>query len=268
MRPSTSLRRVAIVLALAVMIPVAGCGESGDPERVDGPGAERDQVRHTIPGTELFRADFETGDLRQWDGSQAVADDRIRVVRDPVDQGQFSGRFEVRDGDNPIGFGDRAEVQLGSGEREGEERWYAWSTMFAPDFPRTDAWQVVTQWHSAEDGPPPVALYVVGDDLELQTNPYDADGQALAPITHWAGPLDRGIWRHLRLHVVWSSDPDEGLLELWVDDERVTPPIRTQTLRPGQQAFLKQGYYRQSGEPRTGVVFHDGMRVSEVAPSR
>ena len=77
-------------------------------------------------------------------GPAGVFRDRIQAVTDPVNQGRYAGRFEVRDGDNPIGFGDRAEVQLETGEHEGADRWYAWSTMFDPSFPGGDAWPVVT----------------------------------------------------------------------------------------------------------------------------
>jgi hypothetical protein len=262
-RPPVRASRFVAVVALALL--VAGCG--GDrSDRVDGPGAGRDEARHVLGGAELMRADFETGDLRQWDGEQRVADDRIQVVRDPVDQGEFSGRFEVRDGDNPIGFGDRAEVQLATDEGEGDDRWYAWSTMFDPTFPDSDAWQVVTQWHSSSDGPPPLAFYVENEEYTLQTNPYDPDGDVSAPVAHWSAPLNRGTWRHIRLHVVWSADPERGLIELWVDGERATPPISTQTLRPGEGVYFKQGYYRRSGEPQTGIVYHDAFRMSEAAP--
>ena len=133
------------LLAAGVAVIVAPRGP-GTGERIDGPGAALDAPADRIPGTELFRADFETGDLRQWDGVQRVAPDRIQVVEDPVEQGRYAARFEVRDGDNPIDENDRAEVQLATDEAEGDVRWYGWSTMFAPGFPSSDAFQVVTQW--------------------------------------------------------------------------------------------------------------------------
>ena len=165
MRARSPRRQPAALVGalIAGILTVAGCGplaEDGGGRVDDSRGAALDEPRHRTPGVERARADFETGDLRQWDGLQRVADDRIQVVTDPVDQGRFAGRFEVRDGDNPIGFGDRAEVQLATDESEGDDRWYAWSTMFDRSFPTSDAWQVVTQWHASSDGPPPLAFYV------------------------------------------------------------------------------------------------------------
>ena len=263
-----SRRRTSGLAALALsVVALAGCGplgDSGDPPREDGDGAALDEPRHRVAGTELFRGDYETGNLRQWDGFQEVADDRISVVEDPVDQGRFAGRFEVRDGDNPIGFGDRAEVQMFTGETEGLERWYAWSTMFDPTFPISDAWQVVTQWHAAGiDGSPPLAFYVIGDRVALQTNPHDGDGQPIRQEeVRWSAPLDRGEWHHFRLHVVWSGSDERGLVELWHNGQKVAGPIRTRTLYPGYGAYFKQGYYRRSGEPATGIVYHDAFRAS------
>jgi hypothetical protein len=264
-------RRAAAGLVLAAAALLAGgCGLSSDekPARQDGPGETADEPTHRIPGRVLVRGDWETGDLSQWDGAQAVSRDRIQVVTDPVDQGGHAGRFEVREGDNPIGFGDRAEVQVGSGETEGADRWYAWSTMFDPSFPVTDAWQVVTQWHCSDcDGTPSLAFYVIGDRYALQVNPHEEDGTPLEEQVLWSTPTDPGTWHHIRLHVVWSGDDEAGLVELWHDGERVAGPVRIRTLYPGHEAYFKQGYYRRSGEPQTGVVYHDAFRASEVSPA-
>ena len=262
-------RALVGVALLTVALALGGCGFGSDqkPARQNGPGASLDQPRHKVEGRELHRGDWETGDLSQWDGAQAVSRDRIQVVTAPVDQGRFAGRFEVREGDNPIGFGDRAEVQMETGETEGVERWYAWSTMFDWGFPISDAWQVVTQWHCEDcDGTPSLAVYVIRDRVALQVNPHEADGTPLKERVLWSAPLDRGEWHRFRLHVRWSGSDERGLVELWHDGEKVVGPVHVRTLYPGHDAYFKQGYYRRSGEPETGIVYHDSFRVSEVAP--
>jgi len=251
------------LIAAGVAVILAPRGP-GDGERIDGPGAALDAPGDRIPGTELFRADFETGDLRQWDGVQRVAERSIQVVDDPVEQGRHAARFEVSEGDNPIDENDRAELQLATGEAEGDLRWYGWSTMFASDFPSIDGFQVVTQWRPGRaDGPPSVGFYVAGDEISLQVNPYDAEGvPARLPVVEWTGPLERGTWRHFRMRVRWSGDDTRGAIDLWVDGRHVVTDARIRTLYPGDGAYLKQGYYRQAGEPGTGVLYHDGLRVS------
>lgn len=222
-----------------------------------------------LPGTPIFRGDFETGGLSQWSGLQRVASDRITVVRSPVRQGSFAARFEVRNGDNPIGFGDRAEVQSSTGESEGAERWYAWSTMLAADYPSSSAWQVISQWHANANGSPPLAFYVSGENILLQANRYSAPGSQIGTSTIWRGPLRRGQWQDIRMHVKWSGSDAIGFVELWVggarqtfDDGSTRRAIRT--LMPGVGAYFKQGLYRQSGVPGTGVVYHDGLQITSV----
>jgi len=39
------------------------------------------------------------------------------------------------------------------------------------------------------------------------------------------------------------------------------PPDPARSL-PRRRRLLKQGYYRRAGDPETGVLCHDGLRVS------
>ena len=236
-----------------------GAGTPAAPPAADAP----------LPGKTIFRGDFETGSISQWAGFQRVADDRISVVRSPVRQGSYAARFEVRNGDNPIGFGDRAEVQSSTHEAEGQDRWYSWSTMFAADFPRTSAWQVVSQWHADADGSPPLGFYAQNDDIQLQANRFSGPGSPLSTEIIWHGPMRRGLWNDIRIHVKWSGSDSTGFVELWVngvrqtfDDGSTHRAIRT--LVPGVGAYFKQGLYRQSGVSGTGVIYHDGLQVTQV----
>jgi hypothetical protein len=244
--------------------PLTNPAGATPPSPVTAPAQRADDV---LPGTELKRADFETGDLNQWGAFQRVASDRIQVVASPVRQGRYAARFEVRNGDNPIGYGDRAEVQTATGESEGQERWYAWSTMLAPDFPRSSAWQVISQWHANADGSPPLGFFVTNDSIVLKAHRYSGPGSLMGITDVWTGPARRGEWQDILMHVKWSGSDQVGFVELWIDgvpqrfdDGSTRRMIRT--LTPGVGAYFKQGLYRQSGISGTGVVFHDGFRMS------
>lgn len=214
------------------------------------------------------RLNYESGNLRQWTAVQALPG-RASVVRSPVRQGRFAGRFVVRPGDDPIGAsGERAEVFALTGEGEGVESWWAWSTRFPRSFhPNTGGWNVFTQWHHTGsvcstpvtfaveklDGRAPVLkLTVRGGFLNL--------GNCAAATSEWRfAPLRRGRWYDFRFHVRWSSNPAAGLVELWVNGRRKIRPTNVATLYTGQGVYLKQGLYRgPSGV--SSVVFHDGMR--------
>ena len=244
--------------------PLAGLGGTPTPAPVNAPAQRSPDV---LPGTPLKVADYETGDLSQWGSFQRVASDRIQITASPVRQGRYAARFEVRNGDNPIGYGDRAEVQTSTGESEGQERWYSWSTMLAPDFPRTSAWQVISQWHANSDGSPPLAFFVENDSIVLQAHRFSGPGSPIDIKDIWTGPANRGQWQDILMHVKWSGSDSVGFVELWIngvqqrfDDGSTRRYIRT--LTPGVGAYFKQGLYRQSGIPGTGVVYHDGFRMS------
>ena len=229
-----------------------------------------------IPGVILRTGDYNTGDISQWSGHQNLRSYSLTTVRSPVREGAYAARFEVRNGDDPLCaagwgcFGDRAEVQMYTGETEGQERWYSWSTMIAADFPRYSTWQVISQWHANADGSPPIGFFAVNDDLVLQFHRYSSPGNAIDIVTPWKGSLRRGQWQDIRLHVKWSGSDSVGFVELWIngqpqtfDNGQTRRYIRT--MYPGVGNYFKQGLYRQGGLASTGVVYHDGFRMSRPA---
>jgi Polysaccharide lyase len=256
-RPSAGLRVGAALASLAALGALAASGS--------GPGAPLQRAA-ALGGTVLASGDFETGTLDQWGGQYVVAERSARVVRRPVRQGRFAARFEVRNGDNPIGFGDRSQVALQTDEREGQVRSYQWSTLFAKDFPSYSAWQVAAEWHANADGPPPLGFYVERDSLVLRANRHSGPGRPLGAVDLWRGPLRRGRWVDIGLRVRWSGRDKRGWVELWIDGARQrlddgSYRRAVRTMYPGRGNYFILGYYRASGLRRTGVVYHDGFRM-------
>ena len=246
-----TLTLAAVAAALAAPAAAQGAGQSA----------------LSIPGHVLALGDFETGGLTQWSVAARARPSSIRVVTSPVREGRYAARFEVRRGDNPIGFGDRAQIQINTNEREGQVRWYSWSTRVARDFPRYDAWQVLAQWHANADGSPPVGFFVEGDDLALEVHRTARPGHVLSVVDIWRGPLLRGRWRDIKMHVRWSGSDRRGWVELWIDGVRQrfddgSVRRRIRTMYPGIGNYFTMGYYRQSGLAKTGVVYHDAFRMS------
>jgi hypothetical protein len=74
-------------------------------------------------GEVIWRGDFETGDLSQWDGIQAI-EGRLQVVTDPVREGTYALGVEVRQGDDPISAsGNRNELEKRLDCSEGQEHY-------------------------------------------------------------------------------------------------------------------------------------------------
>jgi len=231
------------------------------------------------PGRELIAGDFETGNLSQFDSVQRVAADRIQVVTAPVRQGSYAGRFQVNQGDDPLSgnYGDRAEVSVATNEQEGQERWYSWSTLVGTDVPSTQKFQVISQWHSQADGRPPVAFFAYEDSLLLMVHPHRAPGDQISYVFAWQGPLKRGEWQDIKMHIRWSATDTNGFIELWVNGVRQTlsngttksQTLNIRTMYPtaagsitGIPNYFKQGYYRDSSITGTGTVWHDNFRMS------
>ena len=210
----------------------------------------------------LWRGDYETGDLSQWahiDGRP----DRLTVVQGPVRQGKYALRVELHQGDFSSS-GTRNEVENSSSqwnEVEGNDKWYAWSTMFPSDFPAPNTWQVFTQWHhSGCCGSPPAEFDVYGETIQLAHK-----GSTIL----WNTPLVRGVWHDFVVHVHWSST--SGFVDLYYDGTKVLDHKTVQTLNPGEYTYMKQGLYRDASISQVAVVYHDGMvmgtSLADVAPA-
>lgn len=209
----------------------------------------------------LFVGDFETGDHRQWGMVQETSADRIQVVQAPARQGRFASRHEVRAGDDE----GRAELAETSTVplRTGSDLYFGWSTYFTTDFPSPDETQghsSVVQWKGEGSGPPPTEMTTRMQRIGLRVDNVDL----------WSTPLTRGVWHDFVVHMRFSSDPRVGFAEITHNGvpQRFAggqSRIHYATLKSGTDSYLKLGYYRSTMIEKTGVVYHDAMRVGTSA---
>jgi hypothetical protein len=92
-------------------------------------------------------------------------------------------------------------------------------------------------------------------------------------FTPWSGPVVRGVWNDIKLHVKWSASDDVGFIEFWLNgapQKFAAAPCPGQTrcmertLMPGGGGvYFKQGYYRDPAIAATGVVYHDGFSEAD-----
>jgi len=213
----------------------------------------------------VFKGDFETGNLSQWDKRQVVAPDRLQVQSDLVREGKHALKVTVRKGDDPINAsGNRNELLYMGLERAGTENYYKWSTYFPASFPRANTWQVFAQWHHLGlNGSPPVEFFIIDDEIRLRA------GGVNGPIV-WRAPMERERWHDFVLHVKWSPDPKVGFVELYKDGELVVPRFMVATQFRGDTNYFKLGLYRNESISPVGVLYHDGVTVAttleEVMP--
>jgi hypothetical protein len=218
----------------------------------------------------LWVADFETADISQWMGREIIDDPsnpRVMIVDAPVAQGLYALRVLVRQGDDPVhASGNRNEL-VGPTDNEGDEYFYRWSTLFDDTYPSENTWQVFTQvHHNGCCGSPPIEFYVYGEEIRflVRQDPFQ-DGTIL-----WSTPMVRGVWHDFTWHVKWSSDPNQGFVELYYNGDLVVPVTNVATMYPGMNVYLKQGLYRNAAIVPDGIVYHDAMikgeTLSDVMP--
>ncbi len=203
---------------------------------------------------EVWRSDFEAGDLAEWSKLQAVSPDRAAVVPAPAGRTGNALKFTVNREDDPINSGNpRSEVVKMTMEPEGSEYFYRWSVLFPEDYPSHPKWQLFTQWHQEQlAGTPPLEMYVAGEELRLRAGGHDATDQ-------WTAPLARGTWHDFVLRVKWSADPTVGFVELYHNGDLALPRTHGATQLPGQKNYLKMGLYRSKDIAEQGVLYIDDV---------
>ncbi|GAA4875181.1 polysaccharide lyase [Pseudonocardia benzenivorans] len=260
-------------------------GNSGDRSPEPGPSVV---PRET---TVVFEADYETGDLSEWDTCQnrevnascssyrggdsasVVSGDAVsrlgqQVGRAGEEAGQKVGqvaRFVVGPGDVPdFGGGERSEVAAHSEEaltREGDERWYEFSLRFGEDFPNPveGDWFIVMQWHSGS-GSPPLAIEISPEGT------VDIAGDGVEHQRQSIGPVRPGEWVHYTLHAGFSQDPSQGFVEAWENGVQTVQRYSRATMSSDEN-YLKMGIYRGNADTSTAEVWIDGPRVSAASGS-
>ncbi|SEU34159.1 heparin lyase I family protein [Stigmatella erecta] len=211
-----------------------------------------------LPAATLtWRGDFETGNRSQWSHIQEVSPDRLQVVPSPMREGRYALKATVKQGDDPISTGgNRNELVLVTNEPVGSEYIYSWSTMFAPNFPSVQTWQLFTQWHHEGCcGSPPVEFYVYGEEIRLSV------GGSTGSLV-WRTPLVRGVWHDFVFRVKWSPDPKTGFIELFHNGRQAVPQRAMATQFNGMLNYLKVGLYRSDTVTQDGIVYHDNWAMA------
>jgi Polysaccharide lyase len=248
---------------------------------VEDPGYElvrRSQAAFVAKSSEGpdFVGDWETGDRSQWNSFQHKTDgaesDQLVVGRDPVRQGSYAAKFIVHPGDVFGSGGERSEVVWHSGEGEGDDYWYGWSTLFPTDWTAPSYFGIFMQWHSSLPTPPPIAFSARDDTALVQLNTGVVDASTGRGTNFVQYPLlrtlSKGRWNDFIVHVHWSLTA--GSFTVWNRTSPGAPFTKVLELAdvPTLQAedgttyhnYTKLGLYRWTDPVKTDYLFHDDFR--------
>ena len=263
------------------------------------PGEPDDSAGSTlwrIPAPESFRpallfdGGFETGDALQWAevswNLDRPQEEQMQIVTDTVRQGGYAAKMIVHDGDEFMETGgERVQfARPGPDEHEGDDYWYAWSTLFPGDWQPTNGWLLILDWHATyDDVCQPLqfeldhANALIVQDLAGDVTGYDCfngPGTARNESQVIIDEITLGKWNDFIVHVKWTTS-NAGLVEVWHKLEGDAEFTKVLTWRDiptlqykGDPAnanvpYLMQAHYRDEGNTHTGVLFQDGFRMAD-----
>lgn len=213
-----------------------------------------------------FIGDFEIGPpgWQQFEGLQYEYDrslgESFALVDKPVRQGRHATMLTARQGYSPFGHNESTQLLWHGEERDGDEFWYAWSTLFPEDWTRPAGWGIFAEWHANLVTSPLISLSARGDSAEasLLTGLIDESSNAAAVdrVVPVLSTLSKGRWNDFVVHVRWSTRPD-GLVEIFhrvagqsalrkVVSFRNVPTFQATPDGRGFGTYLLLGIYRQS----------------------
>jgi len=266
----------------------------GEPSGNRGTNLWRIPVPSQFALQHLFTGDFETGDFTQWYSVswnlKRPMDEQVQIVTSPVRQGKYAARLTVHNGDRFMNTsGERAQMDRpGPNEHEGDEYWYAWSTLFPEGWQAPEDWQVLIDWHASSD------YGTICQPLQLEINNdnsigakmlagdvtgyrcFSGSGSAVSQSEIIIEEITTGVWNDFVIHVRWTAY-GSGLIEIWhklendSDFRKVIHWKGIPTLQyKGDPDYPDEPYlilanYRDSSNRHTSVLYHDGFRMADSA---
>lgn len=246
---SRARRVVATALFVATAVVLAACSTTErSSSGASGPtGAGVLWRSGTDPATML-----DTYRRTPWNTEDA---DDPTVVPSPDAPGRSAVAYTVPGG------GTRSELEPAYRSfREGDEYWFGLALYLPQGFPvDTSDWQVVAQWKNSGDGSPPLSIQIHGGRVVLE------GGEAVGK--HWVrdlGPARAGARTDLVLRVAFSSEPDDGSVDVSMNGRQVVSDYRPPggTLYPDETSYLKTGLYRSSDIEDDGTVYYDDVVIA------
>jgi hypothetical protein len=201
----------------------------------------------------------------------------MTLASSPVFQGSQSLRVELRDSDNEVAGGTRAELNLG--HAQAREEWYSLAVHFPASYTADSHAEQILQWHSVPDEHLGEGWRGPAKSLQIQRGRFimkigyntkqvssNFEGEQIYDL----GPVTTGAWHQFTFHVLHSHNPD-GLVELWHNGRKVLEHKGGNSYNDVKLPFWKVGLYKWAwnGSGKTDVsqrvLFFDNIRIGNAS---
>lgn len=220
----------------------------------------------------LFKADFETGDLSEWNQTgtrgQNASARNVQVVSDIVQQGKYAGKFTIHEDD--VFNAGQLRVQVGGPKvtvEEGSDTYLSFYMYMAePPKDRDNFfyWEgtppprynnVMTWW--VEPREPQKPQGAAGATIKYGTGNLGRNG------THWEADFAIGQWHQVAMHIRWSEDAERGNTRLWFDGKLVLDK-KLKTKGPESVYFCQPGIHRSPHRPSVDTIYFDNFILADT----
>src|SRR5258708_18571813 len=210
--------------------------------------------------TMTWKADFETGNLSQFNGSvNATKGTRknIEFVPDPVAEGKLAGKFTIHADDTFASTQMRVQVdRLGARTGEGQDVFTSFYFLVAAD-PMIRA--NIAYWETSGSNRNMMTWYLLpkgvtggGTTLNFGTGNL-GNGKHL-----FTGDVAVGQWHQVAFHVHWSQSAATGEIIFWLDGTQVVDE-KAANKPDGNPLTFQAGIHRASLSTLIDTVYFDNF---------
>ncbi len=204
----------------------------------------------------VWTATFEKGDLSEWmPGINGTKGDRknVEVLGEQVYRGTMAGKITVHP-DDTFTFGqNRVDIQHPSTlTAEGADSWLSGHYMMPDDA------KVRNEIGFYESN---VSFQNV---MDIWVEPKAGGGTSIS-FGHgflgankvWTADFTKGVWHQVAIHVHWSTNAQQGLIDLWFDGVKVVDAVKAKTKADSNTLFYQTGLHRKDTAQQTDVIYLD-----------
>lgn len=204
----------------------------------------------------LWRGDFETGDLLQW--NYLLNPHGLSVQNHCVYEGRYAGQATITGAADMLWHGhenlNRTEFSYKpSAERvgEGQQTFFGWSFYLPQSLSENK--HEIGYWESDKSYQQMLRFNIIGNNFSFQ------ETAAAAPFWIKHGFASPGVWRDVVLHIGWSTDPQKGFVQVWLDGEDMGKQF-FKTLHAADESMFTQIGILRAREDREEKIYIDNVR--------